>query len=138
MTNISALQNPESKTAEQYSARNRFVKELTALGITFDHYGGCKYGAEADSAQLPPPHKVCFQRPFGCYFLLFVMSGAKSVDRCNQSIAQAGWTRCKCLSIAIAFLNMDNTSACNGKLHNALVALLSIDITGGLCMQQRL
>jgi len=50
-------QDPDSKTAEQYSARNRFVKELTALGVTFDHYGRCKYGTEADAAQLPPPHQ---------------------------------------------------------------------------------
>ncbi|EIE21814.1 hypothetical protein COCSUDRAFT_53864, partial [Coccomyxa subellipsoidea C-169] len=50
--------NPDSKTAEQYSARNRFVKELTALGITFDHYGGCKYGTDANATQLPPPHKA--------------------------------------------------------------------------------
>ena len=50
-------QNPDSKTAEQYSARNRFVRELMALGITFDHYGGCKYGTEGNAAHLPPPHK---------------------------------------------------------------------------------
>lgn len=65
MTIVLAVQDPESKTAEQYSARNRFVKELTALGITFDHYGKCKYGTEVDAAQLPPPHKVRCQRPIG-------------------------------------------------------------------------
>lgn len=32
-------QDADTKVGEQYAARNRFVKEMTALGITFDHYG---------------------------------------------------------------------------------------------------
>lgn len=82
---VTAVQDPESKTAEQYSARNRFVKELTGLGFTFDHYGKCKYGTEANAAELPPPHKVRWWRFIVSHLRCACgddLQGGSSEDRC--------------------------------------------------------
>ena len=46
-------QDPEDDWGSRYSARNKLVRDLTALGVAFDHYGGCKFGADAAAASLP-------------------------------------------------------------------------------------
>ena len=46
-------QDPEDDWGSRYTARNTLVRELTALGVAFGHYGGCKYGTEAAAAALP-------------------------------------------------------------------------------------
>lgn len=55
---VCLLQDPNSTRGEQWSARNRLIKELMHLGITFDHFGECKFGTDAAAVQLPVPHKL--------------------------------------------------------------------------------
>ena len=51
-----ALQTDERR-AEKYSARNRLIKDLTDMNMTFDHFGTCKFGTEAYAATLPEAQK---------------------------------------------------------------------------------
>lgn len=50
------MQASDGTKVEQYSGRNRLIKELTSQGITFDHYGNCKFGTDSAARQLPAPH----------------------------------------------------------------------------------
>ncbi len=71
------VQDPEDDWGSQYTARNRLVRDLTALGIGFDHYGGCKFGTEEAAAKLPSSQvRAAAQRSHGipcCWDMITVV-----------------------------------------------------------------
>ena len=47
----------DKSSTEKYIARNRLIRDLVALNMTFDHFGSCKFGTDAHAATLPVAHK---------------------------------------------------------------------------------